>query len=198
MIVAGSGHGIDPTTFFATGAAAVAVLGALGAWIGKPLRAAANERRLFFSEMRGHPPQTQLGANGQPVVTVPGRPGIPAQIVDLRTSLQELSESVHEATRLMELLAHVPEQLKDNRDAFEVQFARHNELAAEARRLAADAAINAARSDQRISELAELIGAQIEGLHEQLKETHQENLGFRAVLHELGLEGPIPRPGDNR
>jgi hypothetical protein len=129
-----------------------------------------------------------------PITVNPARPGIPGEIAHLGTRMDQVSAGVHElgttvaeAVRLMELLAHVPDQLGENRRHIEARLERAEQVLTEAARLAGDAATAGARAEQRTEELADLVGAQIEALH-------TENQGLRSALHELGLDVDLQRP----
>ena len=123
----------------------------------------------------------------KPIVVERGRPGVQGQIADLRGALDEVRDGLKLAVEHMAVLAHIPEQLAENRQHIEGRLADAERLQREMLALAADAARDAANADQRVAELAELVGAQIEALHE-------ENQGLRAALHELGIDTEIPKP----
>lgn len=133
-----------------------------------------------------------------------GRPGIPGQIRQLQNGLSalhgdlsSLREAVNEASRVMELLAHVPEQLAENRKAIEEQLVGALGVVNETRRLAAAAATTAARVEEqtaaRVENLEDLIGAQAVALRHENQELRAT---LQSTLHELGLmqRTTLPRP----
>lgn len=188
-LLAGAQGGVS-AAFLGMGAAACTILAALGVWIGRPIRKLVGELQQIVRDYREVPPRIEH-REGREIVVDEGRPGIPGQIAELRNSVHELSVSVHEATRLVGMLGSIPEQLADNRQAIEKQFGDMGSVLADARGLAADAAVAASRAvqrtDERIGQLEDLVGAQLEVYRIRAERLTEVAEHLRASLHELGI-----------
>lgn len=195
MILAGSSSGISAPEWFGMGASLIVIVSGIAAALGpgrKMTRALAAVASLaadlqqMATDYKEIPPRLEH-REGREIVVDPGRPGIPGQIAEFRGEIVHLREALKTTADQLDRLAHIPDQLIADKAEMHARLDRNVALLERALKAAGEAAIMASRSDQRMSELAELVG-------EQVERVHLENEAMRATLHEIGIDTDLTRP----